>query len=481
MSCAVCLTPSSKVCAKCHVTYYCSTEHQQQDWKTNHKDSCIEYPHQTGASRACATMFAWYKDVMSLPQTTFEQKKILILELMSLLMVATTSDYLKTIHRIQWALVFRIVDLAIELKLNKKRFEIMLHQIPSSFNARIHTRMRNQLALLHDDTNVLTIPYVRQIRALDTLHKASRYFSNDLIQIVVDEKMNGLDVIASRDIQKGDIIINEPPFLSSSLDMYGMCYYCGRLFETNSPTTCRKNCGFRYCDAQCETSAFSRYHSPLCSAAGFKELQKILLATAKEDPESIGALQYTLLLIKFCGMQIVSNQNVPLWQQEPLCYFISADDINDCIKTRDSMTFYSIFTQLVFAISTENTEFERPPMINTAWFFQMTQYLWSNVFGHGYNQLTFPLDLNGLSSGIAFEHTATLFNHSCVPNIVGIMEHVTIKYVAVQHIVKGESLRISYLKSPTKDSLHNKYNFDCDCARCKTSKKHRKNQQIDAN
>lgn len=37
--CAVCSVPADKRCSKCHKVYYCSAEHQKQDWR-RHRPSC---------------------------------------------------------------------------------------------------------------------------------------------------------------------------------------------------------------------------------------------------------------------------------------------------------------------------------------------------------------------------------------------------------------------------------------------------------
>ncbi|KAG7176014.1 SET domain-containing protein SmydA-8-like [Homarus americanus] len=41
-SCAVCGSPASQRCAKCHLTAYCSKDHQRQHWKT-HRSLCSPY------------------------------------------------------------------------------------------------------------------------------------------------------------------------------------------------------------------------------------------------------------------------------------------------------------------------------------------------------------------------------------------------------------------------------------------------------
>ena len=38
--CAVCGQPATKKCARCKVTFYCSPEHQKQDWKRHKRTTC---------------------------------------------------------------------------------------------------------------------------------------------------------------------------------------------------------------------------------------------------------------------------------------------------------------------------------------------------------------------------------------------------------------------------------------------------------
>ena len=38
--CAVCNEPATKRCSRCKVTWYCSVEHQKQDWKRHKKVTC---------------------------------------------------------------------------------------------------------------------------------------------------------------------------------------------------------------------------------------------------------------------------------------------------------------------------------------------------------------------------------------------------------------------------------------------------------
>ena len=126
MLCAVCSTPSSKACSKCNVTYYCSTEHQLEDWSGGHKDCCVDYPHTADESRECEMMFAWYKNVMIRPQTTFEQKQIAILELFVMFQVAMELEHFKAHLSVRSALALRIIDVAIDMQLKKKMVLLMV-------------------------------------------------------------------------------------------------------------------------------------------------------------------------------------------------------------------------------------------------------------------------------------------------------------------------------------------------------------------
>ena len=38
--CALCGAPATKRCSRCKITWYCSVEHQKQDWKRHKKATC---------------------------------------------------------------------------------------------------------------------------------------------------------------------------------------------------------------------------------------------------------------------------------------------------------------------------------------------------------------------------------------------------------------------------------------------------------
>lgn len=40
--CEVCQQPSKQKCSQCKLVFYCSSEHQKENW-TSHKSSCIPY------------------------------------------------------------------------------------------------------------------------------------------------------------------------------------------------------------------------------------------------------------------------------------------------------------------------------------------------------------------------------------------------------------------------------------------------------
>ena len=474
MLCAVCSKPSTKTCARCHFAPYCSVEHQRQDWHNRHKHLCIDYPFAPDASNVSKMMFAWYKKINEAPHATLDEKRTVALEWMTMLRIATTFEALPHSNTIQNAIALQLISAQLKIGMNPKILERMLANVESDRDAshkHAIAQIKQDMKHANEIGNFrgLRVPFSKHARSHSNLREAARYFAHESLQIVVDEKMNGLDVVADRCFKKGDIVLVEPSFVAASLDMFGMCYHCCTLFVKN-PTQCRNKCGMQYCNDECEVRAFLRYHAPLCSHAGVSQLHRILIATANEDSNAIGALHYSILLLKFCGMQMASSKS-PIWEQEPLRYFHCCENENmvEHLKLRYTMLPNFIFMHVMFAMAQEDENFECPKIIDVPWFLRMTQYLWPNIFGGGYDKLTIPLDIQGMGSTIRFANMATLFNHSCMPNIDFNPNgrHVSdFSYVALRDIAKGESLRISYLESPTKHALRDKYNFDCDCDRC---------------
>ncbi|KAI7864345.1 hypothetical protein BDF14DRAFT_1732371 [Spinellus fusiger] len=66
---------------------------------------------------------------------------------------------------------------------------------------------------------------------------------------------------------------------------------------------------------------------------------------------------------------------------------------------------------------------------------------------------------------------ASLFNHSCRPNAIVLFDGALLKIKAIEEIEKGEEITIAYVdvahsRTVRKNTLRNKYLFECDCVRC---------------
>lgn len=450
--------------------FYCSVGHQKEDWELNHKFNCIDYPREKKENNTYEAIIIseWYHNILRLPTTTLQQQKLVMLEFMTMYHIVALYKSLQANLKLLNAITLRMFEIGIQMKRDPVVLKTLLTSSQKgTTNKHVIAAFKQKLTMLCDEAvvNKLTIPCTKNIRSLETMERAQHYFAKyNGIRVVIDEKMNGLDVIADREFSKGDTIIMEKTFLAASLDVHGMCYHCCTVFQ-KTPTRCRNACGARYCDSTCEANAFVTYHGTLCSRIAFTFLQDFVSSHIKEDPESVIVVKYSLLLFKFCGMQMASN--VPIWQQEPLCYFEPAQHLDD-LKLRYALLPYNFFKRITLAVGSENNNYKQNS-IDAAWCFRMTQYVMNNVFGSGYNELTIPVNTQEESSSLSFHHTATLFNHSCTPNIKKQDDEICVTtsfFVALKHIRKGEPLRISYLKSPTKQELREQYNFDCNCTRC---------------
>ena len=71
----------------------------------------------------------------------------------------------------------------------------------------------------------------------------------------------------------------------------------------------------------------------------------------------------------------------------------------------------------------------------------------------------------------------SLFNHSCVPNIIATYDGSTVHVRAMKNIRKGEELVANYgprfgqmQRDERRNKLRYQYNFDCACVACALEK-----------
>ena len=74
--------------------------------------------------------------------------------------------------------------------------------------------------------------------------------------------------------------------------------------------------------------------------------------------------------------------------------------------------------------------------------------------------------------GIATYLSASLFNHSCAPNVTKIRRGTELDIISLRNIEGGEEVCHSYVPSimssgKRKDELRHNWGFDCTCSRCK--------------
>ena len=164
----------------------------------------------------------------------------------------------------------------------------------------------------------------------------------------------------------------------------------------------------------------------------------------------------------------MTKSSVPIYEREPWCFLHRKQKFANDRLMRHRLRPYILLMKTLLGMASENASFEMPN-VDFAWFVQMNQLISANVFGGGYKGFPSPIDFERHSSNLLFANMSSLFNHSCTPNIASNSEREKVAsfwYVASRPIAKGESLRISYLESTTKDDLLKNYGFECDCELC---------------
>ncbi|KAF9424569.1 hypothetical protein HW555_000380 [Spodoptera exigua] len=277
----------------------------------------------------------------------------------------------------------------------------------------------------------------------------------------------GRHVLANEDIEVGEVLVQEDPFVQVLLkSQYTIS--CAKCF---SRTYNLKPCPYcvvtMYCNEDCRTKAWDQYHRYECPIvaclykANFTKLELLALRTtilAKTGHTSTNALLKTLSEADSCpnmedlGCQEVEGKKIYSSKYyssiHTLATNVSKRDISDIFQKCVSAAVLMHILAVTNFIRTEDDE-ERK---------KLKSFVADNMLRH---LMTGPTNMHGISTNVendegSFEEEygiasgayafLSLINHSCAPNVVRYTKLGTscITLIAIRPIKKGSQLFDNY-------------------------------------
>ena len=234
-----------------------------------------------------------------------------------------------------------------------------------------------------------------------------------------------MGLVALRDIEEGELLFEELPFLVGTVDP-ACCAHCLAPLEDSSKiVACRGAClDGQYCSSDCERRAWAQYHRASCGGKGFDALQRARLRMIKQGKSSSAKL---LLLLHRAARLVASLPP----------------------SRRVTLTFDYEWVQRVLGKISRNA-------FNGGRAGDQEEYM----------------ALCG--SHVVIGVVSSMFNHDCEPNVAidsDLCDTPKLRAMAKRGIRRGESLTVSYVDSSQSREfrqtfLSSIYNFRCSCKTC---------------
>ena len=470
--CVVCYAPALKRCARCQGVRYCGKEHQLLHWKTEHKLVCVEKK-RTKQLVAETVECMYTSSVLITDYDRFAMHEYARLTDLKTRNADTTRIVegiciFKLLHKqnTQHNRLFACFALMIAesyyrhgCKSDMEQWIGNVHAIDPTID--VLTAYFTQKQIDDNETgSLLTIqvafgPYTR---SKQTLEKGLWYFTQHLhtksgIKIILDENVNGYDVLATQDFAKGEIICEESAVLVASLDVT-LCYHCTSQILADTKIACA--CGLEYCSQKCQHEAFDIYHDKLCNVAictTYKEMCTYLAGACKSSSG-----KFPLLEFKMLGMALKNKLTV--WDLYPFKFLHTVAHTWSLSVMPKHMSY--LFDALITLGLYEQSK------IDFEWLLHVTNILVTNTFATEAGEMKVNEGL--LGSSLFLANVLSLLNHSCFPNASWKTVADKMQITATRDIAKGDSIRINYgsdgNRSERQANLKMRYGFDCRCEIC---------------
>lgn len=257
----------------------------------------------------------------------------------------------------------------------------------------------------------------------------------------------GYHIVATRDIQQGEIILKEDPIiLGPKIVSLSVCLGCGRRVKTATGIEVYKcsTCGWPMCGPQCETSPLHVPECNLMKERGFRA--NINPQEGKKEAAYCSITPLRCLLLK---------------TEDPSKYE-TIMKLQSHLEERKDTTLYSIFKNNIVGFlrnALGMTEFSEETIL------RVTAILDTNSFE--IRRSEDDIKIRGLYP------KAAMLSHDCKPNTKHIFRgsKFTLELVSTIPIKKGEIICVTYTQTlwgtlARRTHLKQSKCFDCTCARC---------------
>ncbi|RZC33209.1 SET and MYND domain-containing protein 4 [Asbolus verrucosus] len=278
----------------------------------------------------------------------------------------------------------------------------------------------------------------------------------------------GRHVVASRDIEPGEILAVEKPFASLLVnELFSHCHECVSLCYNLIP--CKSCTRALYCSDGCRERAFETYHKyecPILATLKHLEFDKLKLLPLK-----------IAFLVKNQYDRMEDFENGDLYRSDRY------NEIHNLITNSSKRSVPDLFERataaaLLFKLVKEHTSFFHDSDPHSRKMFKEILLLHMQTGPSNFHQITeltpkskSVFEPEEVASG-AFAFLS-LLNHSCCPNVTRFCYGSTIVLRAIQSIRKGEQCLDNYgyhhalmPKTERQKYLKSQYYFDCACAAC---------------
>ncbi|CAK1555865.1 unnamed protein product [Leptosia nina] len=340
------------------------------------------------------------------------------------------------------------------------------------------------------------------LEALDILsmkadHDKQYVSASSKLQVVCSKDM-GRHVIAKEDINVGEVLADEEPYVSLILQTH-LLFACNHCFSRKpNLVPCEHCCFALYCSKQCATNAWNEYHSVECVLLptlldmSFTKLELLafrIVIKARNDHTDWKSFFQTIMDAESkVGTDLHGHVKVgENWIYDSK-YYVSIHTLATNIDKRSVSDIFqkAVTAAVLLKFLLDKTTFmdadnddQKTEVIQCVAGLLLLHIMTSPTNMHGISTNT---DLHGdgkyvskLDIGSAPFAFHSLINHSCAPNVVRFCELDTskMKLFALRPIKKGMQLFDNYGSHHALEgcrerraSLHFQYKFICTCEAC---------------